>query len=262
MKANPNTYYDPENKALFAASTAEVLTGATTFNALPKEKQEELKYSFTPIALDYFADLNIAPTLDNVLKHQNNIRKAVAQEVAFINAEMQLIEQEENFLGLGKKAKQRRASKRSSDEWSTQGNWGNSPQRPQNTSFSKNKTDDYNWRNSWGKDGSWQGDSVKIDMELENQLAKVDGKKDGKNWQETLKSILGATTTVVGAIQANKNEQQNTTTQQNGMPFYMPEQQKKKKILGLEPVVGIAIILVFIILFGFAIWQISQNNSK
>ncbi len=45
MKANPNTYYEPENKALFAESTAEILTGATTFHALPKSKQEELKYS-------------------------------------------------------------------------------------------------------------------------------------------------------------------------------------------------------------------------
>ncbi len=113
------------------------------------------------------------------------------------------------------------------------------------------------------KDGVWQGDSVPIDQNLENQLAKVDGKKDGRNWQETLKSILGATTTVVGAIQANKNknEQQNNV-QQNGMPFYQPNQPKKKKVLGLEPVVGIAIILVFIILFGFSIWQISKNNSK
>ncbi len=76
------------------------------------------------------------------------MRKVVSQEVAFINAEMQLIEQE-NFLGMGKKAKARRAEKRNSnsDEW--MGNWNstNETQRTQNTSSSsKNQSGSYEWK--------------------------------------------------------------------------------------------------------------------
>lgn len=244
MKANPKTYYEPENKALFAASTAEVLTGATTFNALPHQQQEELKYSFTPIALDYFAEINLAPTLDNVIKHQKQLREVIAEEVDYINDEIEAIEEEE-FLGLGKKAKARRAAKRS--EWSTQGNWSSSKNASAIPSGGANT--------STGRPISSLGG--KNDVASLSERAGTDNPR----WQNTLTDILGAALPVVGAIQANKAQKQEQQLAQQ-QSFFNQQPPQKKKILGLEPVVGIALILVFLVLIGFSVWQISKNNSQ
>lgn len=244
MKANPKTYYEPENKALFAASTAEVLTGVTTFNSLNHEQKEDLKHSFTPIALDYFADLNIAPTLDNVLKHQKQLRKVISKEVDYINEEIEAIEEEEF---LGKKWKAKREAKKSTSEWNTQGNWSDS----KNISVS---IPSGGANTSTGRPISSLGS--KNDVASLSERAGTDNPR----WQNTLTSILGTATPIFTAIQANKaqKEQQNLAQQQS----FFPQEQPKKKILGLEPVVGIALILVFLVLIGFSIWQISKNNSQ
>ena len=70
---------------------------------------------------------------------------------------------------------------------------------------------------------------------------------------------MGASTQVVGAIQAAKQNNQQVEQQQQFFPSPEP---KKPKVLGLEPVVGIAVIILILAVFGFLIWQISQNNSK
>lgn len=256
MKANPKTYYNPENIALFAASTAEILTGATTFNALPYHQKEELKYSFTPVALDYFSALNIAPTLDNVLKHQEQLRKVISEEVDFINSEIEEMEmkmeqaqEEEGFLGLGKKARARRAAKRSADVWSTQGNWDSSKSTSVIPSGGTNT--------STGRPTTWTGEKSKVDSLSERAGT------DNPRWKNTLTDILGVALPVMGVIQANKQnqqQQQQFAQQQSFLQQQQPPQ--KKKILGLEPVVGIALILVFLVLIAFSVWQISKNNSQ
>lgn len=235
MKANPTTFYEPQNRVLFDETTAEILTGATTYHALPKEKQDQLKKEFSERVLDYFDELNIAPTLDNLLLHQSALRK----EITFQIDEEIAIENEE-FLGLGKKAKAKREAKKSnsnSDTWNTGGSWNkeNKTTNPNSVASAFGKP-----QKGWDKNRTGTGTT-------------------NPQWANTLTNILGASTQVVGAIQAAKQNNQQVEQQQQFFPSPEP---KKPKVLGLEPVVGIAVIILILAVFGFLIWQISQNNSK
>ncbi len=240
MKANPSTFYEPQNRVLFDETTAEILTGATTYHALSKEQQEQLKEEFSERVLNYFDELNIAPTLDNLLLHQNDLRKEITFQV---EEEIEL--ENEAFLGLGKKAKAKRAAKKSgSDNWSTQGNWNQTKNTIGIPSGGANT--------STGRPTSWTGAGET------NPTLKERAGGNNPRWENILTTIVGGAVPLMGAIQGNKqNNQQDIAQQQQFFPNPEP---KKPKVLGLEPVVGIAVIILILAVFGFLIWQISQKQ--
>lgn len=249
MKANPTTFYEPQNRVLFDETTAEILTGATTYHSLQKEKQEELKKEFSERVLDYFDRINIAPTLDNLLLHQDKLRSIVSSQ---INQEIERENEDyEDILGLGKNAKAKREAKKSqkSDTFNTGGNWN------------KKKPDagagDY--RNANASNGTKI--LKKPDAGTGNyQNANASNGTKNEKWNEMLKNGFGVVTQAAQVAQTIKQNNQQQTDQQQG--FFPDPEPKKQKVLGMEPIVGIALILIILVVFAFLIWQISQNNSK
>ncbi|WP_027002188.1 hypothetical protein [Hugenholtzia roseola] len=231
--ANPvDRFFEPVDEELFANNVAEVILGMEAFGRLTPEKREATIWFYAPIAEGFFRDNDIAPTLDNILIHK---------------ADLEAVVLEQGMQSYG-------------EDWGTDGSWAKSQPMmtmrpisltPTNVAPVQVKNPNVNLVQSHlDQNGKIDKDKVKLNVggvltTLANSAQVIQQLTKPTSQQEQIWAQQGQ----------NANVSQNAA----GANIF-PKEKKKPKVLGMEPVVGIALILIIFVLLAFSVWSLSKNK--
>jgi hypothetical protein len=232
--ANPvDRFFEPIDEELFANNVAEIVLGVNAFSELSPEEREATIWFYAPIAEGFFRDNDIAPTLDNIVRHKADL------EAIILEQGMQSYD----------------------EDWGTDGSWAKSQPRTTMYTISPLTLKDV-------PPIQVKNPNVNLVQSHLDENGKIDKNKVKIN-------VGGILTTLANSAQviqqlsktASQQEQiwaqhgQNANVSQNAAGANIfPKRKKKPKVLGMEPVVGIALILIIFVLLAFSVWSLSNNK--